>query len=71
MAIAMAKRKPKKFKDASSVVGAKARQNGMTQPGKYDMFAIAAVALVVAVCVVPLTAEISTCKYPGLLTNGK
>ncbi|XP_041789111.1 heparan-alpha-glucosaminide N-acetyltransferase isoform X1 [Chelmon rostratus] len=60
----MAKRKPKKFKDASSVVGAKARQNGMTQPGKYDMFAIAAVALVVAVCVVPLTAEISTSGFP-------
>lgn len=69
----MAKRKLKKSsKDTYSAVGAKGRQEEMTQPEKYHnvMFSLAAIALVVAVCVVPLTAEISTCKYPGLLTSG-
>lgn len=60
----MAKRKLRNTsKDTSSVVGVKAGQKEMTQPYHYDMFTFAAIALVVAVCVVPLTAEISICKY--------
>lgn len=63
----MAKRKLKKNpKDTSSVVG----QKEMTQTEQHHVFSLAAVALLVAVCVVPpLRAEISTCKYTGLLTS--
>ena len=69
MASAMAKRKLKKSKDKSSVLGVKpASQEEMTQREKY-MFSLAALALVVAVCAVPLTAETSSCKYPRLLTS--
>lgn len=66
----MAKRKLKKNpKEPSSVVGEKqARHREMTQTEKY-IFSLAAIALVVAVCVAPLTAEISTCKYTALLTS--
>lgn len=65
-AAAMAKRKLKKSKETSSVVGGKrTNTKEMTQPEK-NMFPLAALALFVAVCVVPLTAEISTCEYPGL-----
>ncbi|XP_042340800.1 heparan-alpha-glucosaminide N-acetyltransferase isoform X2 [Plectropomus leopardus] len=60
----MAKRKLKKSKDTSSVAGVKqASKKDMTQREKY-MFPLAACALVVAVCVVPLTAEISACSPP-------
>ena len=61
--------KRKKSKETSSVVGGKqTSQKEMTQPEKYSvMFPLAALVLVVAVLVVPLTAEMSTCKYPGLL----
>lgn len=58
-------------KKESSDFGVKRlRQKFMTKPEKY-MFPLAALALVIAVCVVPLAAEISnvTCKYPGLLTR--
>ncbi len=69
----MAKRKLKaNSKDTYSAVGAKGRQREMTQPEKNHnvLLSLAAIALVVAVCVVPLTAELSPCKYLGLLTSG-
>nr|XP_033481018.1 LOW QUALITY PROTEIN: heparan-alpha-glucosaminide N-acetyltransferase [Epinephelus lanceolatus] len=60
----MAKRKLKKSKETSSVVGGKrTNTKEMTQPEK-NMFPLAALALFVAVCVVPLTAEISTSGHP-------
>lgn len=70
MGSAMAKGKLKK-NSKDTAVGAKGRQKEMTQPEKHHnvMFPLAAIALVVAVCVVPLSAEISTCKYPGLFTK--
>ncbi|XP_031727819.1 heparan-alpha-glucosaminide N-acetyltransferase isoform X1 [Anarrhichthys ocellatus] len=50
----------KKSQGTSPVIGANpASQKEMTQPEKH-IFSLAALALVVAVCVVPLTAEIST-----------
>ncbi|XP_022614409.1 heparan-alpha-glucosaminide N-acetyltransferase isoform X1 [Seriola dumerili] len=53
----------KNSKGTSSIEGLKhARQEEMTQPEKY-MFSLAAIALVVAVCVAPLTAEISTSGF--------
>ncbi|XP_078115718.1 heparan-alpha-glucosaminide N-acetyltransferase isoform X2 [Sander vitreus] len=56
----MAKRKLKKSKDTASVLGVKpASQKDMAQREKY-MFSLAALALVVAVCAVPLTAETSS-----------
>ncbi|KAA8594883.1 hypothetical protein FQN60_012018 [Etheostoma spectabile] len=56
----MAKRKLKKSKDTSSVLRLKpASQKEMTQREKY-MFSLAALALVVAVCAVPLSAETSS-----------
>lgn len=61
----------KKSKDTSAaVVGGEARQKGMTQSEDFDMFSLAAIVLLVAVYVVPLTA-LSTCKYPGLLEKWK
>lgn len=70
----MAKRKLKKnFKGTSSVAGGEASQKEMTQPEKYYMFSLAAIALLLAVSVAPLTAEMSnfTCKYTSLLTKSK
>ncbi|XP_034748614.1 heparan-alpha-glucosaminide N-acetyltransferase isoform X1 [Etheostoma cragini] len=56
----MAKRKLKKSKETSSVLGVKpVSQKEMTQREKY-MFSLAALALVVAACAVPLTAETSS-----------
>ncbi|XP_031141591.1 heparan-alpha-glucosaminide N-acetyltransferase isoform X1 [Sander lucioperca] len=56
----MAKRKLKKSKDTASVLGVKpASQKEMAQREKY-VFSLAALALVVAVCAVPLTAETSS-----------
>ncbi|XP_030271040.1 heparan-alpha-glucosaminide N-acetyltransferase isoform X1 [Sparus aurata] len=56
----MAKRKLKKnFKGTSSVAGGEASQKEMAQPEKYYMFSLAAIALLVAVSVAPLTAEMS------------
>lgn len=52
----------KKPRDPSAVVRVKhEKQEKMTQPDK-SMFFLAATTLVIAVCVVPLTAEIPTCK---------
>lgn len=62
VANAMAKKKLKNSKNASSVVGRNARQKEMKQLEKYDFFPLGVIALVVAVCVVPLTAELSVCK---------
>ncbi|XP_067434510.1 heparan-alpha-glucosaminide N-acetyltransferase isoform X2 [Thunnus thynnus] len=61
----MAKRKLKKTtKDTSSDVAVtQASQKQMTQSGKGDMFSLAAVTLVVAVFVGPLTAEMSTSGF--------
>lgn len=56
----------KSSKDTSALVGVKATQKEMTQSDDFDMFSLAAIVLLVAVNVVPLTA-LSTCKYPGLL----
>lgn len=66
--IIMAKRKLKKYsKDTSS--GAGMKESRLNVPDQFNMYPLAAVALVVAVFVAPLTAEIPTCEYPGLLTS--
>nr|XP_046268728.1 heparan-alpha-glucosaminide N-acetyltransferase isoform X2 [Scatophagus argus] len=53
----MAKRKIKTSKDTASVVRVKAKQKEMAQTEKSDHFSIAAIILIVAVCVAPLTAS--------------
>lgn len=66
---AMAKRKLKKNNTGHSYSVASVKpksQKEMAQTEKSATFALAAVALVVAVCVAPLAAEISSCKYPEL-----
>lgn len=66
---AMAKRKLKKNNTCHSYSVASVKpksQKEMAQTEKSATFALAAVALVVAVCVAPLAAEISSCKYPEL-----
>lgn len=63
----MAKGKLKKLtkKASSGVAGAvtQGNQSEMSHPQKVGMFYLAAIVLVIAVCVVPLTAEMATCKY--------
>lgn len=61
----MAKGKLKETtKNTTSDVAVKQKsQSEMSKPGKVEMFYLAAIVLVIAVCVVPLTAEMSTCKY--------
>lgn len=46
------------------VKGEQAIQKDMKQPQKYDIFSLAAVVLVVAVCVAPLAAEMSISSFP-------
>lgn len=53
----------KKTKGTSqSAGGRQGKDKGMAQPKTYQLFSLAVVALVVAVGVAPLTAEISACK---------
>ncbi len=59
----MARRKLRHFKGRSSVVEKDASQKEMKQQKKCDLFSLAGIALVVAICVAPLTAELSVCKY--------
>ncbi|XP_028258655.1 heparan-alpha-glucosaminide N-acetyltransferase [Parambassis ranga] len=60
----MAKRKLRRnTKCTSSVTGAKPSRKEMTQSEKNTMFTLSAIAVVIAACVVPLTAEISTSDF--------
>ncbi|KAM7010060.1 heparan-alpha-glucosaminide N-acetyltransferase [Tautogolabrus adspersus] len=61
----MAKGKLKRSSaDTSSVEGMKASQKDMKQPDKHALLSLAPIALVVALCVVPLTAHRSTSGFP-------
>lgn len=57
------KKENKTAKDTSSVKDTHTTQKEMKPQEKCDIFHFAALALVIAVCVVPLTAEMSICKY--------
>lgn len=60
MARAARRKLRKSQEDTSAAVGMKAKQKEIRQSENFDMFSLAAIVLVVAVHVVPLTA--STCK---------